>query len=314
MNKVLFVNSKISACGVHQYGYNIANTISKHSKKFEYVYVECDSEQEFVRKFNADSYLAIIYNYHPSTIGWVTSRLETHLYPQIPHIAIVHEPEQHGAPFTYKVSQDPSFEEKPPYFKQYSRNIFTYENTYPAPEIPTIGSFGFAWTDKGYEKLVEQVKKEFDIAKIRLHLPKSHFGDPHGALANQMVQRCSMLLHDTNIELEISREWMELYDLIDWLAQNTINAFFYDYKQGRGISGPPDFAMAARRPMILTKSYMFKHLWKARPSIFIEDVSIKQVIETGMQSLQPFYDKWSEENLTKDYDRIVKASIIIHES
>ncbi len=307
MDKVLFINSSISACGVHQYGFNVAQTIMKHSKVYTYVYKECNSEREFVSAFTAQPYVAVIYNYHPSTIGWATQSLEKK-YSHVPHIGIVHEPGWYGTPFKFKVSQDPTFEEEPPYFKQYSRNIFDYENTYPEPEVITVGSFGFAWADKGFEKMVEQIKKEFTIAKVKLHLPKSHFGDPQGDLGTHVANTCAEMLKGTDISLEVSREWMSLYNLIDWLAQNTINAFFYDYKEGRGISGPPDFAMAARRPMILTRSYMFKHLWDADPSIFIEDTTIEQVIKTGMKSLHPYYDIWSEKHLTDDYDRIVTAA------
>ena len=305
-DKVLFINSSISACGVHQYGHNICRTISKHSNKYEYDYKECDSEREFDSIMQLYPYIAVIYNYHPSTIGWVTQRLESK-YPHVSHMAIVHEPGLHGAPFKYKISQDPTAVEKPPYFKQYSRNIFDYENTYPEPKIVTVGSFGFAWADKGFEKMIDQIKKEFTIAKVRLHLPKSHFGDPQGDLGTHVANTCAKMLENTKMELEISREWMPLHDLINWLAQNTINAFFYDYKEGRGISGPPDFAMAARRPMILTRSYMFKHLWNADPSIFIEDLSIRDVIQNGLKPLEPYYQIWSEERLTNDYDRIVTA-------
>ncbi len=134
MDKVLFINSSISACGVHQYGFNIAHTIIKHSKVYEYEYKECNSEREFANAFTAQPYVAVIYNYHPSTIGWATQSLEKR-YPHVPHIGIVHEPGWYGAPFKFKVSQDPTSKEEPPYFKQYSRNIFDYENTYPDPEV-----------------------------------------------------------------------------------------------------------------------------------------------------------------------------------
>ena len=300
---VLFVNSKIHACGVHQYGFNIYNSIKTHSKQHEYMYVECSSQTEFLQKVAEKPYVAIIYNFHPSTIGWATAELEQ-ILPNIVHVGIVHEP-NYGAPFTYKISQDPSFEEAPPYYKQHSRNIFDYDNTFPEPEIPTIGSFGFAWADKGFERMISQIKKEFDLAKVRLHLPRSYFGDPKGALGTNMINTCNRMLRGTNITLEASREWKTLSELLDWLAQNTINAFFYEYKEGRGISGPPDFAMAVKRPMILTKSYMFKHLWEATPSIFIEDVTIKECIANGLKPLEPFYARWSEQATADDYDRVI---------
>lgn len=308
MDKVLFVNNSIGACGVNQYGYNIGHTIARHSTVYQYDYVQCDSEAAFDACMAQGPYVAVIYNYHPSTLGWAHQGLEQK-YPGIAHIGIVHEPGWYGAPFTYKISQDPSFEEQPPYYKQYARNIFDYENKFELPDVPTIGSFGFAWADKGFERLVDQVKKEFVAARIRLHLPLSHFGDPRGDLGTHVANTCAAMLQGTSIQLEISRDWKSLPDLLDWLAQNTINAFFYDYKDGRGISGPPDFAMAARRPMILTKSFMFKHLWDASPSIFIEDISIIDVIANGLKPLEPFYEKWSEKHVTHDYDRIIGLAL-----
>lgn len=306
MNKVLFVNHRHQLCGVHQYGFNVAHTI-KQSSQYSFVYCELENESEFDAALSADNYCGVIYNYHPSTLPWAGAHLEAK-YPNLVHIGIVHEP-MYGAPFKYKISQDPSEVESGTSFKQYSRNIFTYTNVFPEPAIPTIGSFGFAWADKGFERMVEQVKKEFGHAKIRLHLPKSHYGDPHGYLGDQVAMRCLSMLSGTNIQLELSRDWKSLSELLDWLAQNSINAFFYDRKDGRGISGPPDFALAVRRPIALTKSYMFKHLWGAEPSVFIEDLSLKQILSNGLKPLEQFYAVWSEGHLTADYNRIVTACL-----
>jgi len=300
-SNVLFVTHSNDHCGVYQHGTNTVNILIKNESVYNYIHASCNSEQELQGYVNQHTPVAIIYNYHPSVLSWVTPKKYN-----IPQLAIHHEPEQ-PLPKGIKavISQDPTITETPGLYSS-GRFIFDYENKYPLPEIPTIGSFGFGFPGKGFQRLVTQVQKEFEEAHIKLHIAYATYGDHTGALARQVADECRSLMHSPGVTLEISHDFMDVPQLIDWLAQNSLNAFLYDFFKGRGISGPPDYALSARRPIALTKSYMFKHMWNtADPSIFVEDLSLKEIMNNGTGPLQPFYDKWSERNLTDTYDRII---------
>lgn len=300
--KVLFVTHKSWRCGVYQHGYNTLNILVRKSKEYNYIHAPCDNQQELDGWVSQYKPVAMIYNYHPTVLGWIHPNLHS-----IPQLAIHHEPTMPLPPgITAVISQDPTIKETSTLFSS-GRFIFDYENKYAVPDIPTIGSFGFGLPGKGFQRLVILVQKEFDEAKIRLHIAYATYGDAAGVLAKNVAQECRTLNTKEGIELEITHDFKDVPQLIDWLAQNTLNAFLYDHFGGRGISGPPDYALSARRPIALTKSYMFKHLFNASPSIFIEDMALKQIIANGLAPLQQFYDKWSEEQLAKTYDNIIKT-------
>lgn len=300
---VLFVVHKDEQCGVYQHGMNIINAISKGSKRYKFIHASCSNQQELYDYIEKYVPIAIIYNFHPTVLGWVST-----VSPQlqgVKQLAIHHEPDQILPPnLAAIISQDPDKPETKTSFTS-GRLIFDYQNIYPKNKIPVIGSFGFGFPGKGFQRVIELVQREFDIARIRLHIPYATFGDAAGDLARGTAEECRNLIHKPNVSLEISHDFMDVGQLIEWLAQNTLNAFFYDHFPGRGNSGAPDYALSARRPVALTKSYMFKHLKDANPSIFIEDMTLKQIINNGLVPLQQYYDRWSEQKLVETYERII---------
>jgi hypothetical protein len=301
---VLFVTHKNYRCGVYQHVYNTVNILVKKAKKYNYIHGPCENIQEFNEYLATYSPIVVIYNYHPTVLGWITPQAYN-----IPQLAINHEPTMPlPAGLTAVISHDPTVQETPTLFIS-GRFVFDYENKYPMLDKPVIGSFGFGLPGKGFQRLVKLVQNEFDEAKIRLHIAYATYGDDDGTLARSVAEECRKLMYKPGIILEISHDFMDVDQLIDWLAQNTLNAFLYDPFPGRGISGPPDYALSARRPIAMTKSYMFKHMWDANPSIFVEDMTLKQIISNGLDPLQQYYDRWSEKQLAETYDRIVTAAI-----
>jgi hypothetical protein len=297
---VLFVTHKNDHCGVYQHGTNTVDIIARHSTKYNYIHARCENIQEFNEYIAKYTPAVVIYNYHPTVLGWITPQVYN-----LPQLAIHHEPTMPLPPgITAIISQDPTIQETPTLFSS-GRFIFDYKNKYEEPKIPTIGSFGFGLPGKGFQRLVKLVQEEYDEAIIRLHIAFATYGDAGGILAGQVAQECRDAVSKPGIGIEITHEFKDVPKLIDWLAQNTLNAFLYDHFGGRGISGPPDYALSARRPMALTRSFMFKHLFDANPSIFIEDLSLKEIIANGLTPLQQFYDKWSETQLAETYDAII---------
>ncbi len=208
--------------------------------------------------------------------------------------------------FQYYIAPDPTLLLRNPIVFKTGRLIPQYLNTYKFPEVPTIGSFGFGITGKGFERVILTTQDEFDEAIIRLHIPFGQFCDNDGQHAMLIAMQCKKLIKKPGIKLIINHDFLDKKQLLDFLAQNTINAFFYDKYLGRGISSVIDYAIAVQRPLTIAKSSMFRHIIPAIPSICIEDSTLRQIIKHGFEPLSHFYNDWSETNFIWDYERILE--------
>jgi hypothetical protein len=307
--KILFVSHKEKQCGIYQYGVNIGE-ILKNSSKYSFSYEECSSAEELLNISKVLNPSVIIYNYHPPTLPWVNKKIINEI--KVPHIGTIHEITQQVADFAnndlfdYHITPDPTLLLKNPIVFRTGRLIRSYSNTHTMPEVPTIGSFGFGYSGKGFELLVKTVQEEYDRAVIRLQIPFSPFMDSKGNQALAIAQRCKDLLVKPEIKLIVNHDFLTQEQLLDFLAQNTLNAFFYESNEGRGISSVIDYALMVQRPIAITRSSMFRHLFSATPSICIEDSNLRQIIDNGIAPLQMFYNEWSEANLIYDYEIIVE--------
>ena len=212
---------------------------------------------------------------------WLTSRM-TKEY-KVPQLGIMHEVTQQVADeatqemFDYHLCPDPTLVENNPYVYKTPRLIPPYLNYQWNPDIVTIGSFGFGLGDKGFERLVSLVQEEFEEARIRLHMPFNDFVDKEGQnFALATAERCRSLVSKSGIQLDINHEFLTKQELFDFLASNTLNAFFYDTNKHRGISSTPWIcACGCRDRSRSQKCGMFRHVYSARPSICIEDSKFK---------------------------------------
>src|SRR5262249_15269538 len=141
----------------------------------------------------------------------------------------------------------------------------------PAPDRVTVGSFGFATPGKGFEALVALAQETFDDCCIRLHLPSSDFCDADGALARDLAGRCRSLLPKRGVDFVIDHGFCDREHPIEFLGGISFTVFLYEPQDGRGISSAVDFALAARRPIALRRTGMFRHLFGVTPSVFVED-------------------------------------------
>ena len=306
--RVLIVSHKEKQCGIYQYAINICEALKK-SSKYLFHYIECSSKEDLGRGIAKTNPDAIIYNYYPATMPWLTS-IVTRQY-SIPQLGIMHEVTQEEADkatrelFDFHLCPDPTLIINNPIIIKTKRMIPPYINTKRIPNIVTIGSFGFGFGDKGFERIVETVQSEFDQAKIILHLPFNDIVDKKGQrYALETAERCKSLVTKQGIELTIRHDFMSRQQLLDFLASNTLNAFFYEIEKCRGISSTIEHALAVQRPMAITKCGMFRHIFSATPSICIEDSSLKEIIKNSIVPLVPFYNEWSEAAFINDYEQI----------
>ena len=309
---VLFVNYKEQRCGVYQWGKNILEAISK-SEKYQFHYVEVLNLEELDSYVAKSECEAILYNYHPQTLTFLNPSMERR-YRQV-NIALMHEMTQAEADsmpdrfFQYYVMGDPTLVENNPAVFKTGRLILPYTNTKKTPDVVTIGTFGFSVGSKGYQRLIDVVQDEFDEAIIRVHIPSNGIIDADGAVANRHFEECRRRIRKPGVRVQPSHEFLDRDAMLDFLAGNTINAFLYDYLKVAGISSSPDHALAVKRPMVITKSIMFRHLQSVQPSITIEESSLKEIIRNGFEPLTHLYDLWNPNNLRLEYENILDRTL-----
>lgn len=292
--KVLFVNNSPATCGVNAYGKSTYAFLSR-SKALQTEYAPCDNWDELKKHIDEFSPNVILYNYHSYTLSWV---IDANLsqYPHIRHIAIVHEA---GMQTPTRISKRILPDSLP-------RALFECEDKYVEPRVPVIGSFGFGSWHKGFHNLILMIQDQFDEAVLRLHMPPSFYCDPNADMSRQVTAECISRITKPGISVEADYEFFSIEKLLEWLNQNTLNAFHYEpLPYAPGISSVIDYALSAHRPLAITKSPMFRHIVGATPSIYLEEMPMKQIIANGVTPLLPFYEKWSEANFIKYWEDLI---------
>ncbi len=305
---VLFVNYEERQCGVYQYAKNLLEALSK-SEKYRFDYAGVRSIEDIDSHANNSDYAAIIYNYHPQTLTFINPQMPRR-YKQA-NIAVMHEMTQAEADtmpdgfFQYYVMGDPTLVENNPAVFKTGRLILPFKKTTKPPDTVTIGTFGFSVQSKGYHNLIDAVQDEFNEAIIRIHVPSNGIIDANGDNARQRIEECRQRIRKPGVKIEASHQFLDRDAMLDFLAGNTLNAFLYDYLEVAGISSSPDHALAVRRPMVISKSIMFRHLWSVYPAITIEDSSLREVIENGIEPFVHLYQLWTEETIRSEYEQIL---------
>jgi len=296
----------------------VGNTITA-SRCFDFVYCECDCWDEFKENYDRLRPDAVIYNYHPSTMPWIAQRAEVNGRLQTQSCAIdavqigtIHEVFQACADlandrvFDYHIAPDPTLLLRNPIVYKTGRLVPRYDLPLTPNPVVTIGSFGFvAASGKGFERIARQVQSEFDEAVLNLNLSYARFGDEDGVRARIVADEIRQIIVKPGIRLNITHHHLDEKGLLTFLAANDINVFFYDYQERRGLSSATDWALAVKRPVAITKSNMFRHLFTCFPSICIEDHSIEEILKNGVSTVEHLCEEWGPENLVWDYERIM---------
>lgn len=314
---ILFVNHKAQKCGVYEFGLAIGNILI-NSKKYNFIYCEADSWEEFYQIYLKEKPEITIYNYYPSTMSWISKRsgfgINSYKISAI-QVAILHEVTQEISDnstnliFDYHIAADPTLLLKNPLVYKTGRLIPRYEGQYKNNKILNIGSFGFATSGKGFIRIIEKVQEEFHDAIININIPFSKFADEMGDNARSISKSAHEKLTKNGISLNITHDYLTEEELLKFLSKNDINVFFYEAQDNRGLSSATDWAIASKRPLAVTRSSMFRHLFDCYPSICIEDNSLKTILGNGINHLERLCEEWSPENLLWDYERIIEDII-----
>ncbi len=302
---VFVVNHKVQNCGVYQYGKRLA-AIVKKSKNLIVHYLECSNQQELERYITDYKPKVIVYNHLTGTMPWVDVDFVKRVRElQIKQGTIVHNI-AYSTFFDFYLHQDPNYQVNPSNYKLL-RPLFEYNNNIALdPNKIKIGSFGFGFASKNYENLCMCVRENFIRTQIpvelRLHLTKSHFCENSRDLAH-IKRYAEHVINNPNIKLTITNEFITDDELLNFLAGNHLNMFFYqNYSEYNGISSSIDYALSVKRPIAICRSNMFSHIWNTSPSICVENNSLIEIINNGTIPLDQYYSMWSHDNFIQTFE------------
>jgi hypothetical protein len=303
--EILLVNHKQTQCGVYQYGKRLSDILKK-IEGHTLTYVECDSAMELLKHIEIIKPNLILYNWHELTMKWVNPNFTKNL-GNTKQIFIYHE-----AGFNPQMKHDALiyinfFEDESKKIFTLPRPIFENELVKKTNDVFTIGSFGFGFHNKGFERICELVNSEFDVAKIKLHIPNSFFCDISGQISNSVINNCKKLVKDS-ISLEITNNFMTNYEILEFLNSNDVNMFLYDQMPGRGLSSTIDYAISVDTPLIVNNSVMFRHITQENPEISIDNKDLNSILSLGLEPVHHFRKQWSNDNLRNKFIKIIEKT------
>jgi len=288
---VLFVNHKQENCGVYQLFKRMVAPLIHDN----WYYIETNEEWEHDHWIGILQPQIVVYNFYfsGSTMPWLSNGKVDSQRNKFKQICLFHEGNIDDKRFDLVLHQDP-FNTDTRYFNL-PRPIPKYTPVvYPMNLIPKIGTFGFGLGGKGFGTLVEMVVRDFDIADIRMNIPYAYFGDADGSGARWWANHCRSLLAAHNkptISLTITHDLLPEPQLLDFLYGNDLNAFLYDANRGRGLSGTLDYALAAKKPIAITKSDQFRHMWDTES--LVEERNLREIMDGGIGHLLKYHYWWN---------------------
>jgi len=300
--KLLFINHGHERCGIQQFGVSVKNALLKHTA-IDLTYIESNDSRELI-EFDFSGVSHVLFNHHSVTLYWLHQGIINFLADSGKKVFCISGHDQLSNFSRCKnIIPDPTGVDTDR--DKFTGRILPSYPVFGGPiDLPTIGSFGFGFPEKNFDRLADYVNSEFEEAKIRLHITGSHYGDPSGALADVVVSQIQSKLKPS-VQIELSTGFLSQESLVYWLSQNSVNAFLYNDQQGRGISSAVDFALASRRPVAVSNSYMFRHI-RGDERNLVEKTSLKQIIKNGTAHLQKLYKEWSEQAVAERYYQILK--------
>ena len=305
MKTVLIANHRQPNCGVMQFGLRVWKLI-QDSPNVNYVYREMETAQTYIDSINQIKPDVILYNWHRGTMGWLTEDMVKNL-PNIKHYFIFHEEFTRVNYDKYLFFGDYDFTKGEKFGDKkvlLPRPLLNYDGEYPENAVPTIGCFGFAFWNKGYHKLTKLVNDTFSQSVLNLHMPYSFFGDPQRTQTNEVKKECIRLATNPGMKLNITHDFIDGTGVLKFLAGNDLNAFIYD-DNGEGISSVIDYALSVRRPIAISDSKMFRHIYNS--DIFIGKTPIEFILKNGTKPLKKYYDKWNPDNFQVEMDKTING-------
>jgi hypothetical protein len=304
MRKVLLINHPHIQCGVFQFMQRIYTIVSK-SKNIDFQYRIVSNHDEYVDAINVTSPDYVLYNWHFDRLPFIKD-IDIVSRPEIKHYFIYHDGSMIKTYDKYLV-----FGAMPPdtsVFKEggailMPRPLYEYTGEYPVNNVPTIGSFGFAFNHKKFHEIAPFIAKHIGKAIVNLHFTNPYFGDTPGNKIQDIIDLCHRVNTNPNVKLNITTNFLGDNSLLEFLAGNDLNIFMYDKDlQNPGISSAIDYALSVKRPIAISDNMMFRHI--ASDEILLTKTNINNIIENGTKPLEKFYAEWSTDNFILEMEKV----------
>jgi len=271
----LFINTIKASCSIYSSGLMLHQYLQSSEWNLDYVEVDKLSvndlhEGKIVSDNLSEAYDFYIFNYHPWTMrqmaGVDASRLSK--LPGKKYSIILEMNKNDAFPSHIGMNRsgfdgcliiDPTFKSDDPKLHAFPRpiiNCLPMKKIEVIPEIPMIGSFGYATIDKNFELIVQQASKEFEKAIVRINLPVAHYV-PNDEF-NKIKFDCEKYVRP-GIELRLTRDYMSDSDLVQWCGENDLNCFMYN-RNLTGLAATPDQSIASGAPLAVSDNTTFRHL------------------------------------------------------
>jgi hypothetical protein len=310
--QVYFINSVKQSCGIYQYGKRLYDII-KQTPNIEYIYVELDTLEQY-EQLPTDNIDTIIYNYQSNTMPWLNCNT---IKKTVKNIGIPHESETSF--FDILIENNPLIKDKGNIYSiprpliehvdqileqsTFRNHIRQFINEYTGTGIPIFGSFGFGFDYKGFYKIIHHINAEYEQAVIKFVITIPEYGG-----VNNKIEDINYLLNSIprkpGIHLMITNEFFTNEELLLFLHSNTMNIFLYDTLESRGISSVIDYALSVKKPLGISNSYMFRHIYD--DSICLYKYSVEECRKNSTAYCQQWREKWSNQNLIEKMRIIVK--------
>lgn len=316
--RILFVTHKAEKCGIAQYGRDTLDALAK-SDKYEFIRKKVESMPEFAAALiDAYPHAATVFNYPTELRRWLMENSPEMKGGDAPRILIEHDHSTQAWAdsrvenfFTDYVFFNPALVPNNPRVHTVRRFV---PATPPSPEpgmLVKVGTFGFATEVKRLEWFAHEIKTNFEDHEImvRMHMPANDVVDPDGSKGVAAMGIIAQELHGYTAQL--SKNYKTKREMVEWLAANDLNVFFYDPSQN-GLSSAVDLAIAAGKPVALNKVNAFAHLFGRKPSPFVEDYPYGHGLKSILRNGDDFDDlrrAWSEENFVKDWEKVLDEII-----
>lgn len=302
---VLIVNHTNVECGTFQFVSRIMDLVCRSDEVAYYLW-DIGNHEVYEKALEHIKPDYVLYNYHFDRMGWLKPEDITNR-PNIKHYFIFHDGSMLSAydKYLFFGELDPGGKCVPEEKRiVLPRPLLKYTGKYPENKIVTIGSFGFSTPSKRFPELVKMVNDTFPEAIIRLHLAETFFGDNFGYSVKDTVSACKKNNTNPNVKLVITNNFVNNSMLLEFLAGNDINVFYYDILTNPGLSSATDYALSVRRPIAVTKNMTFRHI--ASDDILMEKNTLQEILNRGTKPLEKFYDMWSPLKFREEMDKIFK--------
>lgn len=299
---LLFLNGVKKQCGVYQYGFRV-KTILETSPQIRIDYREVQSLAEFQQACQSSSATVILINYHAAVQPWL--RLQDEPAGKVCYYLYHESGGLHGVPARRILNTDPL--NTLGIGRGIPRPLGALNARPPRPReaieaCPIIGSFGFGFAHKGFDTIVQRVQEQFDTAILRFRMPYAFFGDANGDEARRVAAMCRQRLVKPGIRLDIQHDFLESdAELTAFLAENDLNIFLYESGQGRGCSSVIDFALCVQRPIAISSSFMFRHIY--HDAICVEKTPLRAILLGDVSYQESLRNAWAPKELC----RVVQA-------